>query len=415
MESNNNNIEMILNSLDMTNENVLQAEILTPNLDNSNSTINNIKNYINEKYDQTAISHLKNQIIPEIKDIFKNQLTNGSQVNDLQKHNAFLLNEVYFLREEVREKSYLIRTLNQRIIKPENRCECRLSNNKEHYMKSNPLIPCENSNFEVPLSENQLESIRHSGNITLRNRKKDNGVENPVTPLISLEPLDHTQVETPPDVTSCTFDPDLSLILTENQNVDTVSTRTKHVNKNLINGNDKDKNEKEGDTGKQEEETKKKTEKEELPDVDETKKEKDKGNLIENARNNNEKSKTQYNSDEKSQKHVIILGDSIVKHLNGWEMTRKLKNCKVKVMSFSGATADCMTDYMKPSLRENPNHFILNVGTNDLISNNSAKCIAESIIEKAVYLKNDKHDVSISSIVLRKDNLKDKVDEVSNN
>ena len=29
MESNNDNIEMILNSLDMTNENVLQAEILT--------------------------------------------------------------------------------------------------------------------------------------------------------------------------------------------------------------------------------------------------------------------------------------------------------------------------------------------------------------------------------------------------
>ena len=104
MESNNNNIEMILNSLDMTNENVLQAEILTPNLDNSNSTINNIENYINEKYDQIAISHLKNQIISEIKDIFKNQLTNGSQVNDLQKHNAFLLNEVYFLREEIREK-----------------------------------------------------------------------------------------------------------------------------------------------------------------------------------------------------------------------------------------------------------------------------------------------------------------------
>ena len=99
-------------------------------------------------------------------------------------------------------------------------------------MKSKPLIPCENSNFEVPLSENQLQSIRHSGNMTFRNRKRDNGVENPVTPLISLEPLDHTQAETPPDVTSSTFDPDLSLILTENQNVDTVSTRTKHVNEN---------------------------------------------------------------------------------------------------------------------------------------------------------------------------------------
>ena len=78
-------------------------------------------------------------------------------------------------------------------------------------MKSNPLIPCENSNFEVPLSENQLESIRHSGNITFRNRKKDNEVENPITPLISLEPLDYTQTATPPDVTSSTFDPDLSL------------------------------------------------------------------------------------------------------------------------------------------------------------------------------------------------------------
>ena len=259
----------------MTNENVLQAEILTPNLDNTKSTINNIENYINEKYDQIAISHLKNQIISEIKDIFKNQLTKSSQVNDVLKRNAFLLNEVYFLREEVREKNYLIRTLNQRIIKPKNCCECRLNNNKEHYLKSNPLIPCENRNFEVPLSENQLESIRHSGNITFRNRKKDNEVENPVTPLISLEPLDHTQAETPPDVTSSTFDQDLSLILTENQNVDTVSTRTKHVNENPINGDDKDKNEKEADTGKQEEETKKKTEKEELPDVGETKKEKD--------------------------------------------------------------------------------------------------------------------------------------------
>ena len=36
---------------------------------------------------------------------------------------------------------------------------------------------------------------------------------------------------------------------------------------------------------------------------------------------------------------VVILGDSIVKHVNGWKMSRKLKNCRVKVMSFSGATS----------------------------------------------------------------------------
>ena len=37
-------------------------------------------------------------------------------------------------------------------------------------------------------------------------------------------------------------------------------------------------------------------------------------------------------------KKIIILGDSIVKHVNRWEISRKLKNCRAKVMSFSGAT-----------------------------------------------------------------------------
>ena len=35
---------------------------------------------------------------------------------------------------------------------------------------------------------------------------------------------------------------------------------------------------------------------------------------------------------------IVILGDSIVKHVSGWEISRKLKNCRVKVMNFSGAT-----------------------------------------------------------------------------
>ena len=50
MESNNNNIEIVLNSPDMTKENK-NGEIITPNLDKSNSAVENIENYINEKYD----------------------------------------------------------------------------------------------------------------------------------------------------------------------------------------------------------------------------------------------------------------------------------------------------------------------------------------------------------------------------
>ena len=57
-------------------------------------------------------------------------------------------------------------------------------------------------------------------------------------------------------------------------------------------------------------------------------------------------------------KNVIILGDSIIKHVNGYDVAGKLNNCKVFVKSFSGAKVRCLKDHMKPSLRENPDHFV---------------------------------------------------------
>ena len=64
---------------------------------------------------------------------------------------------------------------------------------------------------------------------------------------------------------------------------------------------------------------------------------------------------------------VIILGDSVVKHINGWEISKRLQSdCKVYVKQFSGAKTKCMKDYTKPPLQENPDHFILHVGTHDL-------------------------------------------------
>ena len=67
-------------------------------------------------------------------------------------------------------------------------------------------------------------------------------------------------------------------------------------------------------------------------------------------------------------KSVVILGDSMIKHLNGWEMSKKVNNpgCKIYVKHFARAKTICMKDYMQPSLRNAPNHFILHVGTNDL-------------------------------------------------
>ena len=61
---------------------------------------------------------------------------------------------------------------------------------------------------------------------------------------------------------------------------------------------------------------------------------------------------------------------------------------------------------MKPSLRNPPDHFILHVGTNDLSSEKCSMEIAKSIINLACRLKNEIHDVSVSTIILRTDDKK---------
>ena len=124
-----------------------------------------------------------------------------------------------------------------------------------------------------------------------------------------------------------------------------------------------------------------------------------------NRKNNSEQEKDKKtNKEQKKGKSVAILGDSMVKHLNGWEMSKKIKNCKVYVRSFPGAKVQCMDDYKKPSVRDKPDHFIIHVGTNDLNSEVSPKSIAESIVDLAMSLKTESNDVSVSNIILRTDN-----------
>ena len=106
-------------------------------------------------------------------------------------------------------------------------------------------------------------------------------------------------------------------------------------------------------------------------------------------------------NDIKTQKSVIILGDSIVKHINGCEISKHLQSdCK----QFSGARIKYMKDYMKRLLREKPDHFILHIGTDDLNTERSLKLIAKSIVDLATTLKGSFCDVSVSNIIVRTDN-----------
>ena len=72
-----------------------------------------------------------------------------------------------------------------------------------------------------------------------------------------------------------------------------------------------------------------------------------------------------------------------------------------------------MQDYVKPTLRENPNQIIVHVGTNDLASNKRPEQLAESIIGVATSLKSDTCDALVSSITVRNDQQRKKAAEVN--
>ena len=133
-------------------------------------------------------------------------------------------------------------------------------------------------------------------------------------------------------------------------------------------------------------------------------------------RHNKIDSDTRNASPSKTKKSVFILGDSMVKKVNGFYLTKDIKHkFLVKVRSFSSAKTRCMYDHAKPTIREvNPEHIILHVGTNDLNSEETASQISNSIIDLANSLKNETNSIHVSLIVPRNDNSNNKVNEVNN-
>ena len=112
---------------------------------------------------------------------------------------------------------------------------------------------------------------------------------------------------------------------------------------------------------------------------------------------------------------MFILGDSIIKNLNGYLLTKKLRKRElIKVRLFTGAKPSCKYDHVKPTIQEfNPNHIILHVGTNELKSFKRVSQISKSVIDPALSLKSETNTVMISQIAPRKDNLNNRVQEVN--
>lgn len=76
---------------------------------------------------------------------------------------------------------------------------------------------------------------------------------------------------------------------------------------------------------------------------------------------------------------TIIPGDSILKHLQGRNLSGALS--KVQVSSFPGCITADMTDHIRPLVRRKPDTIIIHVGTNSLRNMNSSSQCADHIVD----------------------------------
>ena len=82
-----------------------------------------------------------------------------------------------------------------------------------------------------------------------------------------------------------------------------------------------------------------------------------------------------------NQTTTVIVGDSMVSKVRGWEIGKQVGH-RVVVKSFSGATSQDMKHYIQPTLNRKPDQIIIHVGTNDLADREPTE-IADNIIDMA--------------------------------
>ena len=107
----------------------------------------------------------------------------------------------------------------------------------------------------------------------------------------------------------------------------------------------------------------------------------------------------------------MILYDSLVKDIKGWELSDE--SSKVVTKHFSGANTTDMKSYLLPTKSRNPENIVLHCGTNDLKKENSANKISNDIIEVDLLYKSDNNNVLVSCVIPRSDKLYAKAIEVN--
>ena len=132
------------------------------------------------------------------------------------------------------------------------------------------------------------------------------------------------------------------------------------------------------------------------------------------------RNKTQTPSQERNKRTAVIMGDSLIKNINGWELKEKCGNrgMNIFVKNFNGATTRNMYSYAQPSIERKPNLILLHSGTNDLSLKIDGKektevQIAEEIINLAKSISDNGIEVIISGLITRGDRYESKRKKVN--
>ena len=294
-----------------------------------------LESFIDQKCNELALGILKKDA--EIKQQISQESEaryNTSLVKNLKDQIDILQSEVYFLREELREKNNLFKIL----MKP------KISDNKCHNIDTN------NQNDKIP--ESGPSEPRHT--TTNKNNHKNIG-KNETDEKINNDHIINNMAK------NINFDGG-----SENNNKNNGNKNKE----NCINSNE--------------------------------------GNSNNNNNNNSSSKENNINSsniNSKTRKTAFIIGDSMVKKIDGYLLTSSINHRSiVKVRPILSAKTIDMVDYIKPTQRDfNPDVYLLHVGANDLSSNKFPEQISLDILNLASSLKLDNNTVIVSSILPRDD------------
>ena len=113
-----------------------------------------------------------------------------------------------------------------------------------------------------------------------------------------------------------------------------------------------------------------------------------------------------------SKTKIMVVGDSLVKHLRREELSSKKNN--VKIITHTRSITEDMLDYIKPVARRKPDTLIIHTGTNDLTNGvNTMKKVSKLVKVVREIDESGKIKIGFSSVIFRKDkDLEDERNEV---